>query len=341
MTDSTAVAPRGRTYPETKLDLVKARLAKPQFAAMLRAVLPKHVTPERMTRIALLAINDNPKLLDCDVDSIAVGVLTIATWGLEVGRTAYLIPYGSKAQAQCAWQGMIELAMRGRTISSCVPTIIYANDEFSIQRGSEPRVHHVPEWQGDPGEPIGVYAVITFPNGQRIFDLMSKREVEAHRDRYSRAFKNKRDPGPWGGPLSEQLEMWKKTMVIRILKLVPQNPTLAEAMASDEGPTQTDAEILAGLVGRPRPGIITSGGYGEEPEHDNPQEQNPQAVEPGDAQEPEVKTTTVNMHDRPVRRAPRRSEGVDPYHCLHGVVLTRDCVECQQDAQEGTDAAVS
>ena len=61
----------------------------------ISAVLPKHVTAERMTRIALNVIRSNPKLLECDINSLMGAVMESAKLGLEPGLMgqSYLIPF--------------------------------------------------------------------------------------------------------------------------------------------------------------------------------------------------------------------------------------------------------
>jgi recombination protein RecT len=47
----------------------------------MQAVLPKHVTPERMSRIALNVIRTNPKLLQCNINSLMGAVMEAAKVG--------------------------------------------------------------------------------------------------------------------------------------------------------------------------------------------------------------------------------------------------------------------
>jgi recombination protein RecT len=323
-TVSTTLAATRLTAEQQKLARINARLARGNFTESLKQVLPKQSTPDRFVRTVLLAVHQKPALLDCTEESIAMAALQIASWGLDIGRTAHMVPYKNgdrtEAQAQVDWKGMIELAIRGKSISSCRVRIIHKNDDIDIQYGLQERVHHVPVWQGDPGEPIGVYAIVRFANGDQLFDLMSKADVERIRDRYSKAYKfNKAGRrGPWE---SDPDEMWKKTVVRRALKMVPQNPLLAQVLALDEDDRQaTAAEVLQGVYGTPpvKRGVGEASDYG-------------------------LGTGTVgNGHTLPPGE-PGEDQGTDPAQasddaqaldgegateCPHGVSLDATCVEC-------------
>ena len=80
---------------------VKAWLQKPEVVASITAALPRHMDGEKFAKIALTAINKNPKLLDCTRESLMLAMLQSAALGLEPnGRDAHLIPYGNQCQFQ-------------------------------------------------------------------------------------------------------------------------------------------------------------------------------------------------------------------------------------------------
>ena len=65
---------------------------KPQ----IQAALPKHVTVDRIARIALTAYNSNPKLRECDQTSLLAAIMISSQLGVEVNTPlgqAYIIPY--------------------------------------------------------------------------------------------------------------------------------------------------------------------------------------------------------------------------------------------------------
>src|SRR5690348_5405799 len=64
----------------------------------IRQAIPKHMTPERLLRIATTAIRTTPKLKACTAASLLASVMQCAQLGLEPGVLghAYLIPYNNK-----------------------------------------------------------------------------------------------------------------------------------------------------------------------------------------------------------------------------------------------------
>lgn len=73
---------------------------------------------ERMTRVALSAVNSNPKLSEAIVNnptSFLGALMQSAQLGLEPNTNlghAYLIPYGNVVQIQIGYMGLLELAHR-------------------------------------------------------------------------------------------------------------------------------------------------------------------------------------------------------------------------------------
>lgn len=323
-------APKRLSPEEQKLVLVTRRLERDNFVAALGNVLPKYLDPRRMVQVALLACTRQPELLNCTPESIAQSVMTVAQWGLEIGRTAHLVPYSGQAQAQIAWQGVCELAYRTAGVL-ITPELIYKNDDFRFERGLNPVLHHVPAWQSDPGPLVGAYAVATFPDGRKDFEVMTKAQVEHVRGK-SRAFRNV--PGKRGPWESDEPEMWRKTVVKRLGKRLPQNWQLAAALANDldeERRAEAAEEIMQAT--RVHVGVRDpqeSYGAGPEPEPAQVTGGDPQAQTASEIAQPPREE--VRMEDKPKVQAARRAtdNAADPYHCEHGVSLAEPCVECQE-----------
>ena len=120
---------------KTIFDIIKA--GEQQFAA----ALPKHINSERFTRIAITTIRQNPKLAECNAESLLGSLMTIAQLGLEPGvlGQCYLIPFKNnklgtvECQFQLGYKGMIELLRRTGQLSDIYAYTVYSNDEFSIE----------------------------------------------------------------------------------------------------------------------------------------------------------------------------------------------------------------
>lgn len=193
---------------------------KPQFAA----ALPKHITPERMVRVALTAIQNTPKLLECDRKSLLMAVLRAAQLGLEpdgVLGQAYLIPFGNQVQFIAGYKGLIDLARRSGEVTNIIAKEVYANDEFSVNWAATPPFIHKPKLGSERGEVILFWAMANFKDGGFHWDYMERSEVEAIRNRsqgYKSAIKYNKLDTPW---ITDFNEMGKKTVIRRIAKFLP------------------------------------------------------------------------------------------------------------------------
>lgn len=113
-----------------------------KMKSQIALVLPKHITADRIARMALTAFKTNPKLAECDIQTILGSVLVLAQMGLEIGINgqAFLVPYNTKKGMVCqpivGWKGYNELMHRaGRAY---VKTgAVYEGDvfEYSLHTG--------------------------------------------------------------------------------------------------------------------------------------------------------------------------------------------------------------
>lgn len=234
-----AVAPA--TQGTTIMDLFEKM--KPAIAQ----AIPQHMTPERLLRIATTSIRTNPKLRVCTPESLLGAVMQCAQLGLEpsVLGHAYLVPYRNKkkdaqgrdlgfvdeAQFQIGYKGLIELARRTGQISSIMAQAVHEKDEFEYEYGINEKLKHVPA-DGERGPVIKYYAYAKFKDGGYSFLVMSRKDIEQHRDRFSKS-KNRQGQiyGPWADHFDE---MAKKTILKALMKYMPISVEFAKAVAADE-----------------------------------------------------------------------------------------------------------
>lgn len=219
--ENTAVA----TRQAKPIDTVRAvfEKMKPQFAA----ALPKHITPDRMVRVALTAIQNTPKLLDCDKQSLYSAVMRAAQLGLEpdgVLGQAYLLPFGKQVQFIPGYKGLIDLARRSGEVSNIIAKEVCEHDEFDVDWSREIPFNHKPKLEGDRGTVTHFWALAKFKDGGFHWDYLSKAEVEAIRDR-----SQGKNNAVWK---EHFVEMGKKTAIRRIAKFLPMSVQKA-AMVED------------------------------------------------------------------------------------------------------------
>jgi recombination protein RecT len=223
----------GALARRTAADSVRAALMRPEMIAQLRMALPRHLTPERLVRVAMTAVQQTPKLLECDRQSLYAAIMTCAQLGLEpdgVLGQAYLVPFKNRVQFIPGYKGLISLARNSGEVTSIFAKEVCENDDFDYAFGLVERLEHVPA-AGDRGEIIGFYAIARFHNGGYHWDYMTRAEVEAIRDGSQgwQAFKaGKVRESPWHTHFAE---MGKKTVIRRISKYLPLNVQKAAAIA--------------------------------------------------------------------------------------------------------------
>lgn len=208
----------------TLLDKMKTEIAR---------CLPKHITPERMTRIALTELRKTPNLQKCDPMSFIASIMQASQLGLEPGilGSCYLIPFKNyKTNAyECTfmpgYRGFLDLARRSGQIVSLVARSVYENDVFTYEYGLKEDIRHRP-CMGDRGQLIAVYAVALLKDGGHQFDVMSKEEVDKIRDT-----SKSKDNGPW---VTNYEEMAKKTVLRRLFKWLPCSIEMQKAVSLDE-----------------------------------------------------------------------------------------------------------
>ena len=220
---------------------VKGLLDK--MGPQLARALPRHLSPDRMTRIALTELRKVPKLLTCSPESFCGAIMACSQLGLEPGSALgqiYLIPYGKEVQVILGYKGMIELARRSGQIVSLSAHEVHENDLFEFEYGLTEKLRHVPSLK-DRGQLVAVYAVAHFVGGGHQIEVMSKQDVDKVRARSKSG-----NSGPW---VSDPTEMSKKTVVRRLFKYLPISiEKLQMATALDEqadSGTQNYKDILS------------------------------------------------------------------------------------------------
>jgi recombination protein RecT len=228
------------TGHKTFRDMITA----PAYQAQIAAALPKGLSPERMTRVVLTAINKTPKLLDCSKESIWESVLNCAALGLfpdALGR-AYLVPYKGKCQLIIGYKGLIDLAYRSERIASINLVIVREGDEFERLPMESPPIRHKIIEAADGGfrKATHFYSVVYLKGcAMPSIDVMTLREVNEIRARSMSA-----NSGPW---VTDFEEMAKKTVFRRHAKVLPMSSELVQAMTDD-----ADAiDLTVAPAGRP------------------------------------------------------------------------------------------
>lgn len=219
-----------------------AKLLEAQKAQIATA-LPKHMTADRMARIALTELRKNPELLICEPLSFLGAIIQCAQLGLEPGNAlghAYLVPFWNskkkrkEVQLIPGYRGFIDLARRSGEILTISARTVHENDSFDYSYGLDETLNHRPSL-GERGDVIGAYAVAKLKDGGHQFEFMSREQID----------KIKSDTTVWKNHYEE---MARKTVVRRLAKYLPLSVELASLIEisdkEETSVTQDNGQIL-------------------------------------------------------------------------------------------------
>lgn len=197
----------------------------------IAAVLPKHLTAERVLQMAATTISKNPKIAQCSPASLLGAVMQASILGfppVDALGYCYFVPYGRDVQFQIGYRGMVELARRSGKIRMVYAETVREGDEFDVAFGLEPKLKHTPKM--DSSKPLThVYAVCHFLDGGYNFVVLSRSEIERLRMR------NPMQKGaPTGAWATDYEAMAKAKALKQLSKYLPLNIDQATAFATDE-----------------------------------------------------------------------------------------------------------
>lgn len=207
-----------------------------QYKSQIAMALPKHLNPDRMSRIALTEFRKNPELGNCDPRTVFASIIMAAQLGLEPGvmGQCYLIPYKGTCTFVPGWQGYVDLVSRsGR--ASVWTDAVRKGDRFTFTKGSSPSIDHAPGENVDDDSPFTyVYAVGRIRSAEwPIIEIWSRNKVQKHLAKYNKvgqrhyALQNERN-----------LEMYgRKIALLNVIKYMPKSIEVAQAAGLDHQAT--------------------------------------------------------------------------------------------------------
>ena len=197
----------------------------------IAAVLPKHLTAERVIQMAATTIQRNPQIAKCSAASLLGGVMQASILGFPPVDSlgyCYFVPYGNECQFQIGYRGLIELARRSGKIKMVYAEVVREGDEFNAEFGLDPKLEHKPKF--DSTKPMThVYAVCHFTDGGYNFVVLSKSDVE--RLRMRSPMQRGLPAGAWK---TDYDAMAKAKAIKQLAKYLPLNIDQLNALSSDE-----------------------------------------------------------------------------------------------------------
>lgn len=232
--------PAALAKPEEKGPVATLRDALEARRESLSQLVPKHLTTERLMKVALNSVAKTPALKLCTMSSILQCVMTSAELGLEPGGAlghAYLVPFKDTCTLIIGYRGLIDLIRRSGQLASIRAVVVHSKDRFRFTEGIEQGIEHEPFLDGDPGLMTRVYCVAKLKDGSVQVEVMSKNDVDKIKGR-SRASSS----GPW---VTDYEEMAKKTVLRRIAKWLPMSVETWERAVETDNEDFVDGEVVS------------------------------------------------------------------------------------------------
>ena len=224
-----------------KLVSVEDWLKSEQMKAQVGLILPKHLNPERLLRIALNLYKTNPNIFKATKESVLAAVIQSSIVGLEptpILGHCYFVPYKQNVQFIIGYKGYLELIRRSRDVGFIKATVVYDNDLFEYERGNDEKLKYIPASLrkdgkfAEKGKIKGVFLEVKYKDGSSFNDWMDKEDVYKSRD-LSKSYQFAKDKKEtiW---YKFEPEMFQKTIIRKNAKFLPLSIEIQQAMATDE-----------------------------------------------------------------------------------------------------------
>jgi phage RecT family recombinase len=205
--------------------------------ADIEAQLPADETFERVIAAFTECAWDNHDVVACSGRSIVSALVKAASWQLEIGKTAFLVPRrnhplepagGLRLVAIQGYKGKLELLKRFNIARSVTAHCVFEHDpHFKVFQGSNPGVEHQVEMQPSKrGKVIGAYAIARLSQTENQVAEISAEEIDGIRRKWSEEF--------GAGQLEDMLWYPRKTAIHRLVDLLPLKPTTRALLTDDD-----------------------------------------------------------------------------------------------------------
>jgi recombination protein RecT len=176
--------------------------------------LPSHIKPDKFVRVLQTAVSLNQNLITADRASLFGAAQRAAAMGLlPDGREGAIVEFGGRCQFMPMIAGVLRLLRQSGQLSTIDALAVCKNDKFTYRPGIDEVPVHEPDWFGDRGEMIGVYAVARMKDGGAMTEIMSMKDIDKVRN-VSRS----KAKGPWAEWFDQ---MAIKSVLRRLAKRLP------------------------------------------------------------------------------------------------------------------------
>lgn len=188
--------------------------------------------------------NGNPQLRNADPMSIIGAAMVAATMQLQVVPTlgqCYIIPYGSKAQFQCGYLGILQLCQRSGQFKKILAAPVHEGEYVSGDEFDEDYVFDKSKRKSD--KVIGYMAKFELLNGFTKVAYWDVEKVKKHASKFSQAYRAGYN-SPWKSDFDA---MAMKTVLKSILKFAPKSIEMQNAVTFDQAVINTNTSDVQDL----------------------------------------------------------------------------------------------
>lgn len=211
---------------------------------------------EVITKRLISLVNNNPMMQNLDPLSILNVILKMETLGLNPEmETAYVVPYGSKAQFQIGYKGYIQLAMNTGLYKKIDCVEVKEGDILGIDLST-----NTIQWKKEITSEeflkrkdlptIGWRAFSLDNNGNLLEFFMSEEEITKHLEEYSFAYKNKDKKGNVHNGLSAVMMRRKTVLKLFINRYLTKSMKYSEESQNIRTALKFDSSAI-GTDGKP------------------------------------------------------------------------------------------
>lgn len=190
------------------------------------------ITVETFVAQVANAVRATPGLLKCRPETVLGAALKAAQLGLapnDARNLCWILPYGSDAQFQLGYGGVMELARRAVPGLRFDGRPVHPNDDFDLDYGKADPLTHRPalvKRMDRGGDAYAWYVRATFPDGQVQIQALDIEQVEYHR-----SFSKQPNGTMWAKSYDAAA---LKSCVLEMRRWLPGSPQLVAALAVDE-----------------------------------------------------------------------------------------------------------
>lgn len=188
--------------------------------------------------------NGNPQLRKAEPMSVIGAAMVAATMQLQVIPTlgqCYIIPYGSKAQFQVGYLGLLQLCQRSGQFKKILAAPVHEGEYISGDEFDEDYVFDKKQRKSD--KIVGYMAKFELLNGFTKVAYWDVDRVKAHATKFSQAYRSGYT-SPWKSDFDA---MAQKTVLKSILKYAPKSIEMQNAVTFDQAVVNVNSSDIQDL----------------------------------------------------------------------------------------------